>query len=749
MLTSGKYMYEVEMLDFDVKNNVVGMFGWADSQFSPDNVEGLGVGCDAHSWSFDGRRFRLFHTPGVRTIDNAKTLANKRGAFQRSLKSGDVLGLGVDLDSKQFWFCFDQQWVRADVESFLEFSHSDCIFPAISFTTKVSVRLNFGASPFVNPLPPVAGFKPVDTTPLQEPEELIRDPKGLRFANTRRFYMRSLEELLGPNTMTDWKGDVLTLTGRSIEERRNDSRDRGIIQQCVKNGWTEDESVLLISGINYANPLGKAIFERNPKYIAFAYAFYELVAARAKVQAEAVKAARRSGDATEDRSFFRQRNELVEYGEAWLWLTVPDATGFRGFTSYQAIPVFPRSSFSLDNGKLMVDDTTNTYETKSSKSKSEVSSPLIQFLVSDPDDTGLHNPVALDDCNYLFPPMTLFRVVEELDQIELNGQMIKQEVIVVKPTFLLSPSQTDAQTTMSKFANSTAVLGYGSRDEYIRGIEEILENPPLTMEEEFLRDDKWKAYLPLAHTFKDCSGAAEWAYVTGPAKAEHTGNGNRDPDRDGWTVDQFVAYAADTMTKQGMGPEFILTRDEVIAVRLYSGPAFLPINQFLREVAKLSPDWRRRISHNVDFTFSSTVAHINSAVRKLSKVPIRSDRLYRGVRGVLPERFFKPDKLGIIAATDFGFLSTSTQRATPINYMHGTSNVLWSLHCRIEDEAFHNGGDISFLSMFPHEKEVLFPPLTMLRVVNDSENQTTHSIKEGIKEAGVEFVEIEVVPFFA
>ena len=33
-----------------------------------------------------------------------------------------------------------------------------------------------------------------------------------------------------------------------------------------------------------------------------------------------------------------------------------------------------------------------------------------------------------------------------------------------------------------------------------------------------------------------------------------------------------------------------------------------------------------------------------------------------------------------------------------------------------DDEAFHCGADVSLLSQFPEEREMLFPPLTMLAV---------------------------------
>ena len=43
--------------------------------------------------------------------------------------------------------------------------------------------------------------------------------------------------------------------------------------------------------------------------------------------------------------------------------------------------------------------------------------------------------------------------------------------------------------------------------------------------------------------------------------------------------------------------------------------------------------------------------------------------------------------------------------------------VLWEIRCSEEtSDGFHCGADVSLLSQFPTEKEMLFPPLTMLKV---------------------------------
>ena len=93
--------------------------------------------------------------------------------------------------------------------------------------------------------------------------------------------------------------------------------------------------------------------------------------------------------------------------------------------------------------------------------------------------------------------------------------------------------------------------------------------------------------------------------------------------------------------------------------------------------------------------------------------------VYRGVRGELPEAFWLRDAFGMVTATDFGFMSTSFDRAVSEGFLGsgGGVCVLWEIECGAEtDDGFHSAADVSLLSQYPGEKEMLFPPLTMLQV---------------------------------
>jgi len=169
----------------------------------------------------------------------------------------------------------------------------------------------------------------------------------------------------------------------------------------------------------------------------------------------------------------------------------------------------------------------------------------------------------------------------------------------------------------------------------------------------------------------------------------------------------------------------------VLAVRLYSGPGHHVINHFMREMSKLDQSMRICFTHAGMVTYAATAKALSSAIRKLARVnPAASGGCnWRGLRGVLPDTFFTPDVFGMIFATDGGFMSTSLNRETPVRYMScDVSNVLWQLMTSGEDErGFHCGANISVLSQFAAEEEELYPPLTMLRVLARTRQDTLPS----------------------
>jgi hypothetical protein len=304
---------------------------------------------------------------------------------------------------------------------------------------------------------------------------------------------------------------------------------------------------------------------------------------------------------------------------------------------------------------------------------------------------------------------------------------------------------------------------------YVRGVAEIVFAQPLTMAAEWARDHQWKDW-----TGGSFSGQAEFDYVwSEPAVEGRGGMPNCDKGHGGMMLVDFRQLFVDQVAAAGGCEELVPTLEEVAAARLYTGPAYVKLNGFMRLVGTVPErHWRARLAQVKDFTYSSTVLHLIRCIRKLTQIGAlqrgseelggagesAAATLYRGVRGVLPASFFEPDVQGFISAVDFGFTSTSMERAVPIGFMApGEYNVLWVMHCTSGADSagqLHNGAVLQSLSQFPAEAETLLPPLCMLQVLREGEEGGGGAFrmedKEGTNKRGeaVRFKEIHVRPCF-
>ena len=64
--------------------------------------------------------------------------------------------------------------------------------------------------------------------------------------------------------------------------------------------------------------------------------------------------------------------------------------------------------------------------------------------------------------------------------------------------------------------------------------------------------------------------------------------------------------------------------------------------------------------------------------------------------------------------TEFGFLSTSASKEVAVNFAVSQLPLIFKFETK---DFTSRGADISFLSVYPGEKEALYPPLTYLRSV--------------------------------
>ena len=104
-----------------------------------------------------------------------------------------------------------------------------------------------------------------------------------------------------------------------------------------------------------------------------------------------------------------------------------------------------------------------------------------------------------------------------------------------------------------------------------------------------------------------------------------------------------------------------------------------------------------------------TTQHVlNSAIIKLSKLT-RVTKVYRGLAsGGLPDAFWNADRHGVRGGVENAFMSTTTSRDVALKYAGGGSG---GIVFEIEQGMVSRGADISWLSQYPHEKEIVFAPL--------------------------------------
>jgi len=246
---------------------------------------------------------------------------------------------------------------------------------------------------------------------------------------------------------------------------------------------------------------------------------------------------------------------------------------------------------------------------------------------------------------------------------------VNQPLVTCFATFLAGRDKAEGEEeVIGKTTTTQEYLEYGQRKNWARGMEDIVNNPSITMEQEFLRNDEWVSFDRVSYF-----GKQEWDYVVHEVARKRE---KRDKGNEGKTLDTFLKDANDTLWNRfqgkrkenpGMIDQFVpLLKEEVIAVRLYSGPAFQPINTFLREVAKLSREWRIKLAKDPTRTYAATIRWLLSAIRKMS-IGTPVSRLFRGVKGELPPTFDQRDSKGIISAVDYGFMSTSTTKKVPLS----------------------------------------------------------------------------------
>lgn len=215
---------------------------------------------------------------------------------------------------------------------------------------------------------------------------------------------------------------------------------------------------------------------------------------------------------------------------------------------------------------------------------------------------------------------------------------------------------------------------------------------------------------------------AEWQYVNGVAVPRYS----RDRGHEGMTPEDFQREINAWITERrkamndlegSESKRHLLSLEEVLAIRLISGPVHKPVNDFLRQLATMSGEqqliYQKYGLLPTALNFAITVETATCALNKIAAVTEQTSELLRGVPGILPERFWAQD---LLVATEPAFLSTSGRYATAMRYLaDGKHNVVWKLSQKTTTNApLRLGADLSKISQYGDEDELMFPPGTTM-----------------------------------
>ncbi|CAK0810167.1 unnamed protein product [Prorocentrum cordatum] len=176
----------------------------------------------------------------------------------------------------------------------------------------------------------------------------------------------------------------------------------------------------------------------------------------------------------------------------------------------------------------------------------------------------------------------------------------------------------------------------------------------------------------------------------------------RDEGRDGWTLADFVRLP--------QAQEAGLREDHIIALRVYTSAMFQVINGPFRDVENQNGFAQQ---HPVPVT-CLLIAEGLKKLRQLEADQATKDGptqkvYYRGMKNLRA-----PSSFMAVGGTELAPMSTSTSQNKVGEYSQSDKPLVVRVVC---DNFMEQGSDISWLSLYPGEQEVLYPPLTFLEPV--------------------------------
>lgn len=172
-----------------------------------------------------------------------------------------------------------------------------------------------------------------------------------------------------------------------------------------------------------------------------------------------------------------------------------------------------------------------------------------------------------------------------------------------------------------------------------------------------------------------------------------------------------------------------LTAAEVVALRLYTTIAFKSMNQPLRDVERYESSLPCPLPVCTRFAYEG--------IKKLRAVQVKNNSqivLWRGLRSTTVSDQFETE-----GGTELAFMSTTTDPEVAVRYSLSGKSLIFKI---VPDIFMSIGAELQWLSAFPSEAEILYPPLTYLKPTGRFDQITVQR-----PEGNVTFDVVEVVPY--
>ena len=343
-----------------------------------------------------------------------------------------------------------------------------------------------------------------------------------------------------------------------------------------------------------------------------------------------------------------------------------------------------------------------------------------------------------------------FNFVKRLTRHDLEEKLLRQDVLVAlidavhEGVMKLSSGAggpQDGTIKSDKFqTNAKFQMSYGSLSLFYGGLESLLGPPKMVRGSLFnAMEGEHTAEKDSFIMFTTPNGvttqsATEWEVVSAPSR------GTTYPERDGFrdrhpewcrrlkSLDDYMAIMeVECNQKLRKAGHSELIKEELCGGRLYTGPMYTKYNTVLRAKSRDKYLVELAASLTLGNDYVTTIHACNSCVLKLSKLT-KAGKVWRGIKGAkLPKTFWVANDMGVRGGIEYGFSSTSTDKAQALEYatggdrQEGDASTIFEMQMGMVDR----GADLTWLSQYPHEREVLLPPLTGLEALE-------HSVEGGV-----------------